>query len=204
MQFKWILSAAMFAILFCAFSASAASADTLKTAALEIGDPAPIFNGPDETGKLWQSSDIVGKEYLVVYFYPAAMSSGCTRQACAYRDDMDQLTRLDVVVVGISGDEPAGIKVFKEVHQLNFPLLSDPEGRIARQFGVPTGSGGQFKTTVDDQEVTLSRGVTAQRWTFVIGLDGRIIYKDTDVDAANDSGTVIRFIESLSDSQHND
>ena len=55
--------------------------------AVEVGDKAPVFNANDDQGNLWKSSDYVGKNYLVVYFYPAAMTGGCTKQACSFRDN---------------------------------------------------------------------------------------------------------------------
>jgi len=198
MQFKNFLLIPV-CVLYMGSLAARTSTDTSEPSVLEIDDPAPLFQGLDEEGNSWKSEDIMGKKYLVVYFYPAAMTGGCTRQACAYRDDRDRLAELNIAVVGISGDKPAGLAIFKNAHQLNFPLLSDPEGQIARKFGMPAGNGGQIETTVDGKKVILSRGVTTQRWTFIIGLNGRIVYKNTNVDAVNDSETIVHFIKSLSD-----
>src|SRR4051812_39056119 len=71
---------------------------------LKKGDPAPVFQGKDDQGKTWKSTDHVGKHILVVYFYPADLTGGCTAQACGFRDDMQALKGKDVEVVGISGD----------------------------------------------------------------------------------------------------
>jgi peroxiredoxin Q/BCP len=84
------------------------------------------------------------------------------------------------------------------VNNLNFPLLADPDGSIAKAFGVPIRDGGQVVRTVDDKEVTLTRNVTASRWTFVIDQKGNIIYKDTDVNAAQDSEKILNFLRSAS------
>lgn len=164
---------------------------------LALGDPAPAFEATDVEGELWKSSDYIGKKILVVYFYPAAMTGGCTKQACAFRDDRSKLVDMGAEVVGISGDEVSGLQVFKKSHRLNFPLLSDADGEIARKFGVPVKDGGTYETEVDGQKVTLERGVTTARWTFIIDLDGNVVYKDTEVDAANDSKEVIAAIEKL-------
>src|SRR5207249_2692531 len=71
---------------------------------VKVGDPAPKFKSTDDQGKEWKSGDVVGKKIVVVYFYPADLTGGCTKQACGFRDDLAKLTDLDVVVVGVSGD----------------------------------------------------------------------------------------------------
>src|SRR5262245_57986346 len=81
---------------------------------LKVGDPAPKFDSIDDQGKPWKSSDHVGKKVLVVYFYPADMTPGCTKQACGFRDDMGKLAGKNVEVVGVSGDSVANHKVFKD------------------------------------------------------------------------------------------
>jgi len=102
-----------------------------------VGDPAPTFTATDQDGHLWKSSDWIGKKYLIVYFYPAAMTGGCTKQACAFRDDVDKLKLKDAVVVGVSGYAPEDLKVFQQTYELNFDLLADYNGMIAKAFGVP-------------------------------------------------------------------
>jgi peroxiredoxin Q/BCP len=162
-----------------------------------VGDAAPAFAATADDGQTWRSRDHVGKSLLVVYFYPAAFTSGCTKQACEFRDHRSQLEELGAQVVAISGDDVENLRAFKGSHRLNFPLLSDADGTIARAFGVPVRSGGVLKSTVDGREVELKRGVTSARWTFIIGRDGRILYKDTEVDPEGDSRTVIRAIQRL-------
>jgi len=94
-------------------------------------------------------------------------------------------------VVGISGDDVASLQVFRKAQKINFTLLSDPEGNVARLFGVPVGAGGKITRVVEDMEVVLNRGVTTQRWTFIIGKDGLIKYVNQQVDAENDFKAVI-------------
>ena len=165
--------------------------------ALKVGDPAPLFTAIDDTGKRWRAADTIGKKILVVYFYPADMTPGCTKQACGFRDDRATLTRLGVEVVGVSGDRVRNHQLFKQVHNLNFTLLSDSDGAIARMFGVPTRPGRSIKRTIAGTLETLTRGVTAARWTFVIDRKGKIVFKNTQVKAAEDSQAVIRFLKTM-------
>ena len=160
---------------------------------LKVGDPAPSFQAPDETGKMWSSADHVGKKILVVYFYPASFTGGCTKQACAFSDDAKALEQKGVQVVGVSGDTAQTQSLFKQEHGLNFTLLADEKGDVAKAFGVPLKAGGKVKHK--DQE--LVRGVTAARWTFIIGKDGRIAYKNTRVNAAEDSKAVLEAVSKL-------
>lgn len=168
---------------------------TDKDKQVKVGDKAPGFEAFDEEGKLWKSADHEGKKILVVYFYPAAMTAGCTKQACSFRDDKINLEELDVEVIGISGDDHANLKIFKKAHDLNFTLLADPDGKVAKKFGVPIKDGGSIKRIIDGNEMTLTRGVTSARWTFIIDLDGKILHINNQVDAANDSKNVLKVIK---------
>jgi thioredoxin-dependent peroxiredoxin len=169
-----------------------------QNSGLDIGDAAPEFEAMTAEGEKWSSSDHIGESILVVYFYPAAMTGGCTAQACSFRDNRSQLLDLGAEVVGISGDEVNSLRIFKHTNNLNFPLLSDPDGSIARSFGVPVRDGGTITREVDGEEVELRRTVTTSRWTYIIGRDGTVLYKDTDVDAEGDSEAVIAAIRQLS------
>ena len=164
----------------------------------KVGDKIPAFNANDDQGSLWQSSTHQGKgQYLVVYFYPAAMTGGCTKQACTYRDNAETLKKLNIHIVGVSGDPVNNLKLFKQAHALNFPLVSDVNGFIADLFGVPTRQGGAFKTTIDNTAVTLLRSKTTSRWTFILDDKGKVIYKNTQVNAQQDTAKVIEFIQDL-------
>ncbi len=163
---------------------------------LAVGDKAPGFKATADDGSTWDVKQYLGKNFIVVYFYPAAMTGGCTAQACAYRDRKNDLQEAGAVVVGVSGDKVEGLRLFKLAENLNFPLLSDEKGDIARAFGVPTGDGGAIKRTVEGVEHELVRGVTARRWTFIIGKDGNIVYKNDSVNAGNDTEEVLNFLSS--------
>lgn len=164
---------------------------------LEIGDKAPPIRANDDAGNLWKLEDHLGEKYLVVYFYPAAMTGGCTKQACSYRDKKDDLSELKVEVVGVSGDPVSNLQIFKQIHNLNFTLLSDVSGDIAHRFGVPVGEGNTISRTIDDKEISLERALTETRWTFVIDKTGKVIYKDTEVEAEKDSQKVLEFLKNI-------
>ncbi len=165
--------------------------------AVDVGQKAPAFEATDDQGKTWKSADHVGKGVLVVYFYPAALTGGCTKQACGFRDDMQVLKDKGVEVVGVSGDAVKNLELFKEVHHLNFTLLADEKGEIAKAFGVPLKAGGVVRRKIDGKVEMLKRGVTAARWTFVIDKEGKVVLKNTKVNAPNDSKAVIKAVESL-------
>ncbi len=171
----------------------AAEKAAAESAELKVGDAAPTFEAKTDAGEVWKSADHADKT-VVVYFYPAAMTGGCTKQACAYRDDREALAGKGVEVVGVSGDFVPALALFKIAENLNFTLLSDPDGNIAKKFGVPVGGGGEIKREVNGKEHTLKRGVTAKRWTFVIK-DGKVAYKNDKVNAAGDSKAILTFLE---------
>ena len=181
-------------LLLSAASVNASDEIAQSATALNVGDKAPIFQTRDDQGKDFQSQLLLGKQILVLYFYPAAMTGGCTAQACAFRDDQAEFAKMDAKVVGVSGDSVQNLAYFKQTHNLNFSLLADPDGAIAKSFGVPTRAGGEITRTVENQHVKLVRGVTEARWTFIIDKSGKIIYKDTDVKAADDSKKVLKFL----------
>lgn len=164
-------------------------------AQLEVGDKISDFSAKDSEGKAWQLKDHLGKKILVVYFYPVAFTGGCTKQACMYRDKKDDLENIDAEVIGISGDQPENLKYFTAEHGLNFTLLSDAEGKVAKLFGVPAGEGGVLKREIDGKEVELPRGVTTARWTFIIDKKGVVVYKDDSVNAEQDSQKVLDFLK---------
>lgn len=179
-------------IFFLTISLSAQTENKLK-----VGDKAPDFSTIDDTNQEWRLNDFLGKKNIVLFFYPAAMTGGCTKQACAYRDDSERLANVNAIVVGISGDEVKNLKLFKKAHDLNFSLLSDRDGAIAREFGVPLRDGGSITREIEGIEYELQRGVTARRWTFVIDKIGEIAYINEEVDAASDSKNVLEVLGRL-------
>jgi thioredoxin-dependent peroxiredoxin len=101
---------------------------------LAPGDPAPPFTLPDADGKQVSLTDYAGRK-LVVYFYPAASTPGCTKEACDFRDNLADLNDAGFAVVGISPDPPAKIAKFRDKESLTFPLLSDPDRSVLSAYG---------------------------------------------------------------------
>lgn len=166
---------------------------------LEVGSAAPEFTVKDDSGADWKSTDHFGKKIVVVYFYPADLTGGCTKQACGFRDDMAKLQDEGVEVVGVSGDSVANHQIFKKDRSLNFALLADETGEVAQKFGVPVEVAVKTANvkTSDGKEVTLTRSATAKRWTFIVGKDGKIAYKNTMVAAADDSKAIAEAVAKL-------
>ncbi|WP_017446340.1 thioredoxin-dependent thiol peroxidase [Gayadomonas joobiniege] len=103
---------------------------------LKAGDKAPKFELLDQNGETVALSEVLKSHKALVYFYPKAMTPGCTTQACNLRDSDKKLAELNVKVLGMSPDQPDKLKKFEQKHELNFTLLSDPEHKIAEAFGV--------------------------------------------------------------------
>ena len=178
-----------FFIILITFSLNLSGQNTLS-----VGDKVPVFKAPADDGSTWDLKKHVGKNYIVIYFYPGAMTGGCTKQACSYRDHRDDLKDAGAEVIGISGDKPENIKLFKEAEKLNFTLLSDEKGEIAKIFGVPTSGGSAFKRTIEGKEYEVVRDLTIKRWTFVVGKDRKILYKNESVNPEKDTQEVLNFI----------
>jgi thioredoxin-dependent peroxiredoxin len=104
-------------------------------AQLKPGDPAPIFELPDQNGRPVRLEDYRGRK-LLVYFYPKADTPGCTAQSCSVRDNLGALEALGAAAVGISSDAPKAQAKFDAKYGLGFPLLSDPDHAAAEAFGV--------------------------------------------------------------------
>ena len=101
----------------------------------KIGNLAPKFALQDHEGNAVSLADYKGKSAAVIYFYPKAMTPGCTVQACGLRDTQQELAKLDAVAIGISPDPSARLAKFEEKHALNFPLLSDEDHAVADAYG---------------------------------------------------------------------
>lgn len=129
---------------------------------LTAGDPAPDFTLPDADGKPVSLSDYRGRR-VIVYFYPAASTPGCTKQACDFRDNLGELGGAGLDVIGISPDKPAKLAKFRDAEGLTFPLLSDPEKEVLEAWGV-FGEKKMYGKTV----------VGVIRSTFVIDADGKV------------------------------
>lgn len=132
------------------------------TTRLEAGQKAPTFTLHDQNGNSVSLSDFAGKK-VILYFYPAASTPGCTKQACDFRDSLASLAASRYVVLGVSKDAPAKLKKFENNESLTFPLLSDPELTVHNAFAT-YGEKSMYGKTV--------MGVI--RSTFVINEEGKI------------------------------
>ena len=129
---------------------------------LAPGDVAPDFSLPDADGRLVTLSGLRGQR-VIVYFYPAAMTPGCTKEACDFRDNLGVLAGAGLTVLGISPDRPEKLAKFRDKESLNFTLLADPDREVLRAYGAYGEKMMYGKKTV---------GVI--RSTFVVGADGKI------------------------------
>jgi thioredoxin-dependent peroxiredoxin len=129
---------------------------------LAPGDPAPDFTLPDADERPVSLSSYRGQR-VIVYFYPAAMTPGCTKEACDFRDSLADLNGAGIAVLGISPDQPAKLAKFRDRDGLTFPLLSDPDHAVLEAYGAYGPKKLYGKTTI---------GVI--RSTFVVGADGTI------------------------------
>lgn len=102
--------------------------------ALEVGDKAPDFKLKSDSGETIKLSSFKGKK-VILYFYPADDTPGCTKQACDFRDNFTALQHADAVVLGVSPDSVESHVKFKQKYDLNFPLLSDPDHQVAESYG---------------------------------------------------------------------
>lgn len=129
---------------------------------LAPGDMAPDFTLPDADGNPVSLSSFRGQQ-VIVYFYPAAMTPGCTKEACDFRDNLGDLAKADTAVLGISPDAPAKLAKFRDKESLTFPLLSDPDHAVLAAYG----AWGE-KTLYGRKSVGVIRS------TFVIDADGKV------------------------------
>lgn len=132
------------------------------TPRLEVGDKAPAFSLSDADGNTVKLSDFKGRK-VIVYFYPAASTPGCTKQACDFRDSLSELNEAGLDVIGISPDKPEKLAKFRDKEELTFPLLSDPSREVLTAWGA-FGEKSMYGKTV--------QGVI--RSTFVVDEKGNI------------------------------
>jgi peroxiredoxin Q/BCP len=129
---------------------------------LAPGDQAPDFTLPDADGNEVSLSALRGQR-VIIYFYPAAMTPGCTKQACDFRDSKADLSEAGFAVLGISPDSPAKLAKFRDRDSLTFPLLSDPDRKVLQAYGA-----------YGEKMMYGKKSVGVIRSTFVVGADGKI------------------------------
>ncbi|MBX3617986.1 peroxiredoxin [Nitrosomonas sp.] len=149
--------------------------------ALQLGQLAPDFSLPDQHGKIHTLSDFRGK-WLALYFYPKDDTPGCTKQACSFRDDLQELARLEAAVVGVSVDDTSSHADFAQKYQLQFPLLADTNTQTATQY---------------HSLINLGIVKFAKRNTFLIDPNGKIARMYLSASASRNSSEIISDLKGL-------
>lgn len=139
---------------------------------VSVGNKAPLFDTKTHTGSDFSLKDQKGK-WTVLYFYPKAETPGCTKQACAFRDNLNKITKLGAEVYGISTDSVSAQAAFHKNHSLNFTLLADADGKVTDLYG--------SKMPVMKM---------SKRWTFIIDPDLNVRSINKDVDPVKDAAQV--------------
>ncbi len=171
---KHLLASAALTLGFALVSTASFAADELKA-----GSDAPLFKVQNQDGKDFDLKSRQG-QWTVLYFYPKAMTPGCTKQACAFRDNIKKIRSEGAEVYGISTDTIADQAKFHAKEHLNFDLLADPDAHVTETYGV--------KMPVVKM---------AKRWTFIIGPDLKIAKIEKDVDPVIDSQAIATEITNL-------
>ena len=146
----------------------------------KVGDPAPDFEMTGTDGKTYRLSDFVGKQALIIAWYPRAFTGGCTKECQSFREAGEQLRKFDVAYFTASTDAVEKNKEFAKSLSLDYPILSDPSGKAATAFGVLRPD-----------------GKAANRVTFVIGKDGKILAVDDKVATPTHAQDLAKKLESL-------
>jgi peroxiredoxin Q/BCP len=147
---------------------------------LKVGQEAPEFALIDDRGLPFRLKDYLGKKIVVLYFYPKDFTSGCTKEACSFRDDYKVYAEKEAIVIGVSLDSEESHKKFSEKHNLPFSLLSDNQKEVAKKYGV-LGFGGRV----------------AKRVTFIINKKGKIAWIFPRVDIKKHSKEVLEVIDKI-------
>lgn len=170
---KVVILSAIFVSFTLVFIACGGNAENLNE-----NDPAPDFSLQDAYGNSYTLSEFRGSP-VILYFYPKANTSGCTKQACGIRDNREKFSSEGIQVFGISVDSKESLQDFIKDHQLNFPLLSDEQKEVSTAYGVLNNLG------------------FASRVTFIIDKDGMIAKIIRDVDIENHADDVFKFASGL-------
>ncbi|TSE03127.1 MULTISPECIES: peroxiredoxin [Aquimarina] len=148
---------------------------------LKVGDKVPEFSAVRDNGEDFQSSDIIGKEAVVIYFYPKNFTPGCTKEACDFRDSYADFKSLGAEVIGVSSDGIKSHTRFKKKYNLPYTFLSDSKGKLKRLFGVKS-------------ELL---GLLPGRETYVIDKEGIVQLKFNSMNASKHLGKAIAKIKEI-------
>lgn len=153
-----------------------------------IGKAAPAFKLLDAEGETVALADFKGKKNVVIYFYPKAMTPGCTVQACSIRDSKKQFAKLDTVVLGISPDPQKSLVKFIERDQLNFTLLSDPDHKVAEKYGA-----------WGEKSLYGRKYMGILRSTVIVGKDGKVKHVMEKVNTKTHHDDVLEIIKKINE-----
>jgi peroxiredoxin Q/BCP len=142
---------------------------------LAVGSAVPAVEQKDQDGKVVKLQEAAAKGYTLVYFYPKADTPGCTKQACSLRDSYEAMTDKGVKIFGVSADNEAGQKAFKEKYKLPFELLADADGKVIDAFGVPKTLG------------------FAKRQAFLFK-DGKLVWSDLSASTEKQAEDVLKYL----------
>jgi thioredoxin-dependent peroxiredoxin len=121
-----------------------------------VGSKAPDFTLPSQSGEMVSLKEFLGEKVVILYFYPKDDTPGCTKEACAFRDEHEEFGKLDAEIIGVSSDSVESHRRFAEKHDLSFTLLSDEGGKVRRMYGVPNTFGifpGRVTYVIDEAGV---------------------------------------------------
>lgn len=145
-----------------------------------VGQPAPDFTLPNQDGAPVALKSLLERGDLVLYFYPKDMTPGCTVEACGFRDAVEEIHALGAEIAGVSADPPTAHRKFIDKHGLNFPLLSDPDNRVTKAYGV------YKKKSLYGREY-----MGIERTTFIIGRGGMVRTVFPKVKVSGHTGEVL-------------
>lgn len=145
---------------------------------MEIGDSIPQFELPDQHGNLVKTEELLGKP-LILFFYPKDFTPGCTRQACSFRDNMDEFIEKGVQVIGISSDSISSHANFASKYSLEYPILADEKQQVQKLFGVKKAFLGLFPG----------------RETFVFNSSGTLVFKYRSLNPAGHLSSVMEYFK---------
>jgi thioredoxin-dependent peroxiredoxin len=151
---------------------------------IQVGDQAPDFTLQSQKGEEVRLRDRLGQRVVVLYFYPKDNTTGCTAEACAFRDSYEVFTDAGADVIGVSSDSVDKHSGFADKHDLPFTLLSDPGGKVRKSYGVPA-----------------ALGLIPGRVTYVIDRDGKVQHVTNSMTKINQHvGEALEVVRKLQDS----
>lgn len=158
------------------------STDSHIIEAIEVGSNVPSFTLKDQYGELFNIDSVLGKKNLVIYFYPKDNTSGCTAQACSFRDQYEVFEEADAIIIGISGQSVESHLEFAKEYNLNFTLLSDTEDEVRELFDVPS---------------TLF-GIIPGRVTYIVNKEGKVVFTfDSQFNAEQHITEALQFLREM-------